>query len=198
MTSSISTHLAQPWLAHQLTKDYRIEDVWLLPIVLDDAHQVDDVQQTFVQAIRQIETQGFAGWLFKFRKWLGQVFGWDEPTDSQKMKPPGLLKARYNQLTKTDSLPTGGFQHFDQVYALDSEALLEIENNTVKAAMHFGLIHEGNIRRAQMTIYVKPNGLFGQLYMLAIKPFRHWIVYPKLLQAVANQWKLNQEQRLKN
>ncbi|UXX80473.1 DUF2867 domain-containing protein [Reichenbachiella carrageenanivorans] len=196
MTNAISAHLAEFWLAHQITKDYRIEDTWLLPIELREEHLIGEVQDTFVQAISQIETKGFAGWLFKLRVWLGQLFHWDEPVNSSKTKPVGLLKTRYNQLTKTESLPAvGDFQHFDSVYVLDNEALLEIENKTVQAAIHFGLIQKGATRQVQMTIYVKPNGLFGQLYMLAIKPFRHWIVYPTLLQAVAKQWKQNQKRQ---
>jgi hypothetical protein len=32
-----------------------------------------------------------------------------------------------------------------------------------------------------MAVLVKPNGLFGNAYMAAIRPFRHLIVYPPLL-----------------
>ena len=35
-----------------------------------------------------------------------------------------------------------------------------------------------------MAALVKPNGLFGRLYMAAIKPFRYLIVYP----AMTRQW----------
>lgn len=39
-----------------------------------------------------------------------------------------------------------------------------------------------------MTVYVKPKGVFGYLYMLAIKPFRLLIVYPTLMKALKMQW----------
>ena len=32
-----------------------------------------------------------------------------------------------------------------------------------------------------MAILVKPNGMKGSAYMAAIKPFRHLIVYPQML-----------------
>jgi Protein of unknown function (DUF2867) len=35
--------------------------------------------------------------------------------------------------------------------------------------------------RAHMAVYVKPNGLLGSVYMAAIRPFRHLIVYPPML-----------------
>ena len=39
-----------------------------------------------------------------------------------------------------------------------------------------------------MTVYVKPKGIFGSLYMLAIKPLRLLIVYPILMKALKIQW----------
>jgi len=37
-------------------------------------------------------------------------------------------------------------------------------------------------------VLVKTNGLFGQLYMLGIRPFRHVGVYPVLLREIENRW----------
>jgi len=36
---------------------------------------------------------------------------------------------------------------------------------------------------------VKPNGLFGELYMAAIKPFRHLIVYPPAIREIERRWR---------
>jgi hypothetical protein len=48
--------------------------------------------------------------------------------------------------------------------------------------MHVGLVVDAAIGfRAQLAVLVKPNHLFGEAYMVAIKPFRHLIVYPRLL-----------------
>jgi hypothetical protein len=39
-----------------------------------------------------------------------------------------------------------------------------------------------------MAVYVKPNGLLGSVYMAAIRPFRHLIVYPPLMQQIERDW----------
>jgi hypothetical protein len=40
-----------------------------------------------------------------------------------------------------------------------------------------------------MAVLVKPNGLFGNLYMAAIRPFRHLIVYPPLMRRIEREWR---------
>ena len=39
-----------------------------------------------------------------------------------------------------------------------------------------------------MAVYVKPNGLLGEVYMAAIRPFRYLIVYPPMLRDMARRW----------
>jgi hypothetical protein len=39
-----------------------------------------------------------------------------------------------------------------------------------------------------MAVLVKPNGLLGTAYMAAIKPFRHWIVYPPAIRRIERSW----------
>jgi hypothetical protein len=46
--------------------------------------------------------------------------------------------------------------------------------------------------RGQMAVLVKPNGLFGKLYMAGIAPFRYLIVYPPLMRDIAQTWRANQ------
>lgn len=156
---------------------------------MEEEDSVADVLDTFVYAIGQIGKTGAAGQLFKLRSWLGEIFHWEEePVPREKVKP-GLIKTRYARLENIapGDLPKGGFDSFDLVYQLAEESLLEIENKTVQAALHFGKTKSADSHSAQMAICVKPNGYFGHLYMLAIKPFRHYIVYPTLLNALARQ-----------
>ena len=48
--------------------------------------------------------------------------------------------------------------------------------------MHLGWVSDGDGGyRGQMAVLVKPNGLFGDAYMAAIRPFRRLIVYPLML-----------------
>ncbi len=39
-----------------------------------------------------------------------------------------------------------------------------------------------------MAVLVKPNGFFGNVYMAAIRPFRHLIVYPPMLRYLGREW----------
>jgi hypothetical protein len=40
-----------------------------------------------------------------------------------------------------------------------------------------------------MAVLVKPNGALGRAYMLAIKPFRHLVVYPAMLRRIGRDWR---------
>jgi uncharacterized protein DUF2867 len=59
--------------------------------------------------------------------------------------------------------------------------------------MH-GVLHLGWVRqrdgvyRGQMAVLVKPNGVLGRAYMLAIKPFRYLVIYPRLLRGWERAW----------
>ncbi len=39
-----------------------------------------------------------------------------------------------------------------------------------------------------MAVYVKPNGLLGNAYMAAIKPFRYLVVYPQMMRTIERRW----------
>jgi hypothetical protein len=41
-----------------------------------------------------------------------------------------------------------------------------------------------------MAVLVKPNGLVGNAYMAAIRPFRHLIVYPAMMRQIEREWLL--------
>ena len=47
-----------------------------------------------------------------------------------------------------------------------------------------------------MTVLVKPNGLLGEAYMLAIKPFRYLIVYPAMLRRLEEAWEEGRATRI--
>ncbi len=56
--------------------------------------------------------------------------------------------------------------------------------------MHIGWVpDQTDGYRRQMAVYVKPNGLLGNGYMAAIKPFRHLIVYPQLMRQIEQTWR---------
>lgn len=121
---------------------------------------------------------------------LGRVFNWDERKDQAEIVS-GSIRERYAKkyhLTFND-LPAPGVGNFIPVYRLELESLSEIENTTVHAAIHLGKVEsKGETSTVQMTIYVKAKGVFGKAYMLLIRPFRLYIIYPAMLKTIEHQW----------
>ena len=82
-----------------------------------------------------------------------------------------------------DALP------FTSLYLLEDEWAAEIANRTMHGVMHIGRVPDATGGfRAQMAVYVKPNGLLGSAYMAVIRPFRHLIVYPLMLRERGRNW----------
>ncbi len=183
------THRARPWRIHSLATDFRLEDVWALPT----PGGPDDFPY-LVEGIAEGATgdspSRAARLLWAVRWKLGEIFGWDEeyqgaaaarrptirdrlPTDMQAV-PPG---------PEFDVLP------FRPVYLLPDEFAAEIANRTVHGIMHLGWVPDGEGGyRGEMAVYVKPNGLFGEAYMAAIKPFRYLVVYPPMMRQLERTW----------
>jgi hypothetical protein len=83
---------------------------------------------------------------------------------------------------------------FTSLYLTDDEFAAEIANQTMHGVLHLGWVAEGGGGyRGQMAVYVRPNGLLGNAYMAAIKPFRHLVVYPQMLRARERRWRERQD-----
>ncbi len=179
-----------PWKVHNLLKDFRIEDVWLLPIVLDQDDTLTDVLEQVIATKKKTAEAGLVGVLFKFRMYLGNVFNWDNKVSTTKIIT-GEIGERYAKAESLnlEDLPQTKVDDFVPVYFLENELLLELENSIVQAAIHLGKTEEPqNKYQVNMTVYVKPKGVFGRLYMMAINPFRWLIIYPTFMKALKIQW----------
>ena len=67
---------------------------------------------------------------------------------------------------------------------------METANRTVHGVLHLGWVpDETGGYRGQMAVLVKPNGLLGNAYMAAIRPFRHLIVYPTMMREFEREWR---------
>lgn len=191
-------HLKQPWRVHRLLPDLRIEDVWVLPVEMEPDQNVGELNDAFVRALEETATTGVAGWLFQLRFFLGKLFGWEDGSEDSEGLPRGSIRERYARQEQLSTLDVNAnsYGSFVPVYYLKGEMLSEIENATVLAAAHLGRVSKENGKYGvQMTIYVKPKGLFGELYMQIIKPFRWFIVYPMMLKIIGRQWEKYQLQR---
>jgi hypothetical protein len=182
-----STHSSRPWRIHELTRDFRLEDVWALPTP-GGADDFPRLVQQFASGDPAESSSALARALFAIRWKVGDLLGWDGsdsglgsrvPTLRDRL-PADLREARGPEF---DPLP------FTSLYLLDDEWAAEIANRTVHGVMHIGWVADGRGGyRGEMAVLVKPNGLLGAVYMVAIKPFRHLIVYPRMLQDIERDW----------
>src|SRR5438270_12518186 len=187
-----TAHTSRPWRIHELTRDFRLEDVWELPWRggPDDFPRAvqliasGDLSHSSSRAVRTLSS---------IRSKLGAVLGWDDPDAGVGSRVPSLrdrLPADLRNAPRPDfdALP------FSSLYLLDDEFAAEIANRTVHGVIHIGWVPDGTGGfRGQMAILVKPNGLLGTAYMAAIKPFRYLIVYPALLRGWERAWRRRSE-----
>ena len=185
-----SEHLKHPWKVHDLLTDFEIEDVWHIPVELEASHSLKLFHEQFRQATKELTIKGPAGWLFQFRFFLGKIFKWEREIKHETLRP-GSLRERYamSEGLSFKDFPSPGNLSFIPVYEFVDESLAEIENATVHGAIHFGRIScKKNIFTITMTVYVKPKEFLGRIYMLIIKPFRLFIVYPTMMRMVKSNW----------
>jgi len=184
-----TAHTGRPWRVHELTPDFRVEDVWALPTPggPDDLHLLvegiaaSDPAQSSSRAARAL-------WAIRWK--LGEWFGWDDPDAGVGSRVPTLRDRLPADLRDGPTGPVFESAPFSSLYLLDDEFAAEVANRTVHGVLHLGWVADGSGGyHAQMAVLVKPNGLFGELYMAAIKPFRHLIVYPPAIREIERQWR---------
>jgi hypothetical protein len=181
-------HSSRPWRIHELTRDFRLEDVWALPT----PGGPDDLPR-LVQQIAAGDTSTnpsrAARALFAIRWKVGELLGWDEPDAGRGSRVPTLRDRLPVDLREAPG-PDFAALPFTSLYLLEHEWAAEIVNRTVHGVMHIGWVPDGTSGyRGQMAVLVKPNGLLGTAYMAAIRPFRHLIVYPPLMREIEREWR---------
>jgi hypothetical protein len=182
-----TAHTSRPWRIHEIAPDFRLEDVWLLSVGggegdfprLIERLASSDPSQSSSRVVRT---------LFSIRWKVGGLLGWDDPDAGVGARVPTLRDRLPADLRDTATGPELDALPFNSLYLLDDEWAAETANQTVHGVMHMGWVpdtHGGyNI---QMAVLVKPNGLFGNGYMAAIRPFRHLLVYPPMLREIERE-----------
>lgn len=182
-----TAHTARPWRIHEIAPDFRLEDVWALPTPggPDDFPLLVEA----VAAGTPSQSAVFRA-LFAIRWKIGGLLGWDDPERGIGSRVPTLRERLPQDLRDGPSGPPIEGYPFSSLYLTDDEWALEIANQTVHGIAHVGWVRDGDGYRGQMAVLVKPNGLLGAAYMLAIKPFRHLMVYPALLRDIERDWRV--------
>ncbi|HEV2812988.1 MAG TPA: DUF2867 domain-containing protein [Solirubrobacteraceae bacterium] len=184
-----TAHTSRPWRIHELTRDFRLEDVWELPTPggPDDFPRLVDLL-TALDPSRS--SSGPVRALFAIRWKIGELLGLDDPAGGLGSRVPTLRDRMPADLRDAPTGPQPEGLPFEPLYLLDDEWAGEIANRTVHGVIHVGWVpDEDGGYHGQMAIYVKRNGLLGSVYMAAIAPFRHLVVYPPLLSEVGRAWR---------
>jgi Protein of unknown function (DUF2867) len=186
-----TAHTSRPWRIHELTGDFRLEDVWALPtpggpddfprLVQWWASRGDPSQASASCTVRTL-------WAIRWK--VGELLGWDGTPAGHGSERPTLRDRLPADLREAPSGPDFAALPFTSLYLTGDEWAAEIVNRTVHGVMHLGWVPDGTGGyRGQMAVLVKPNGLLGTGYMAAITPFRHLIVYPPMLREIGRGWR---------
>ena len=183
-----TAHTSRPWRIHELTRDFRLEDVWALPTPggPHDFHRLVRLMASF-DAARS--SSGAVRALFAIRWRLGELLGLDRPESGVGSRVPSLRERLPEDLRGLPVGPVSDKSPFRPLYLTDDEWALEVANRSVHGVLHLGWVLEADGgHRGQMAVLVKRNGLLGAAYMAAIAPFRHLIVYPRMMRDIGQRW----------
>ena len=182
-------HAAHPWRIREIAGDFRLEDAWVLP-VRGTRGQFAELLALF-DRVDPRAASGPSRWLFALRDRLGRWLGWDDaPSDPWPI--PGCRETTLRERLPADLPPAevgDGGRMFAPVFATPTEWVAELSNATVHAAVQLGWVPDADgTWRGRLGVYTKPRGWLGRLYMAAIAPFRHFIVYPALIRSLGRAW----------
>jgi Protein of unknown function (DUF2867) len=185
-----TAHTSQPWRIHEIAHDFRVEDVWALPTPGGPG----DFSRLMGMATSTDPERGSSAIvraLFAFRWKVGALLGWDREGSGTGARVATLRDRLPADLRDCAPAPElGGSLPFSSLYLTDNEWAAEIANRTMHGVMHLGWVPDAaGGYRGQMAVLVKRNGLLGHVYMAAILPFRHFIVYPRMLDEFGRRWR---------
>lgn len=184
-----AAHRATPWRVHAIAHDFHLEDVWAFDLRDRAPGDVRDFLDCFWGVMGSLSGQ----WLAQARVRVGRALGWDD--HDLTLPIPGCRETsvsarladddRARNLAASDApspLPT---PKINTVYVFADEALYELSNDTIHALLHVAVTGA----RATLAVYVKSRGMFSHLYMAAIWPARHLVLYPALIRKIDQTWR---------
>lgn len=180
-----ATFRRQAWRIHELATDFEVEDSWWIPTPgagRDDFAQV----RAAVEKGSDIDTFGpLVRGLFAVRWWLGVRLGWDRAGSGLDERVPSLRRR-----LPADLVPAAADRQdlLSPVYVTDDEAVSEMASSTVHGLLHLGW-DAGDEPGLLVTVLTRTSGRVGALYMRAIAPFRHVIVWPALTTSWERAWR---------
>jgi Protein of unknown function (DUF2867) len=185
---SASEYGALPLRVHTLLAGVPLHDVWAVDLPPRREGAPVDGFHRLLSPDRLIGgLPAPARALLDLRFFLGRVFRLED-------QPKGADGASFAQgLTAEDRarsslVPGTSDGLFRVVYRFENEALLEMHNRTVHAALLMSLGETEAGHRLYLAVYVCKGGWITPVYMALIDPFRRWIIYPALLKNIRAIW----------
>jgi hypothetical protein len=184
MRASPAEYLNLQLRAHELLHGIPLYDVSIVELPGGGAGRS-------VADIRALESSAapshVASALYGVRRLLGRVFGWDRV----QMQPEDSLMSRLSERDRRDSeivpgTPDGAFR---VLYQFPGEALGEIRNGTVQGYVCVALARIATGYRLYWAVYVRPVSWVTRPYLIAIEPFRRFILYPAMFRRIRRAWR---------
>src|SRR2546423_11356968 len=149
---------SRPWRIHELTGDFRVEDVWALPT----PGGPDDFPR-LVQLAASLDpsrsSSAAARTLFAIRWKVGELLGLDDPEAGLGSRVATLRDRLPADLRDAPSRPDFDPLPFTPLYLLDDERAAEIANGTIHGVMHIGWVRDGSGGcRRPIAPFVQPCG----------------------------------------
>jgi hypothetical protein len=183
-----TAHTSRPWRIHEITRDFRLEDVWELP-GRGDPSDFPRLVHLIASGDPSRGSSRSARMLWAMRWKLGKLLGLDAPDAGVGSRVPTLRDRLPVDLRDAPAGPDFDALPFASLYLIDDEWAAEVANRTIHGVLHIGLVPDpAGGCRAQMAVLVKPNGTLGAAYLAAIRPFRHLVVYPAMMREGRDLW----------
>ena len=139
-----TAHTERPWRIHELTPDFRVEDVWAFRTPgagPDDFPTMLAAMRTAGGFARQPSPVRF---LFAVRWKLGTLLGWDAPSAGVGRRVASLRDRLPRDLRDAPQGPDNDNMPLKAIYELDMESARELANKTVHTVMHLGWVRGAN------------------------------------------------------
>jgi hypothetical protein len=183
MRASPAEYLSLKLRAHELLHDVPLYDVTVVDLPGGGAGRtVADIRALESAAAPSRIVNVFLGVRFV----LGRVFGWDRV----RMPVEASLLSQLSERDRRDSQIVPGTPQgpFLVLYQFPTETLREIRNATVHGWVCLALARIATGYRLYFAVYVLPVSWITRPYLIAIEPFRRFMVYPAMLRRIRRAW----------
>ena len=183
MLASAVEYLSLNLRAHELLHDIPLYDVSVVDLPGGGAgRSVADIHALESAAA----PSRVANAIYGLRHFLGRVLGWDRV----QVRPEDSLLSRLSERDRRDSEITPGTPvgSFLLLYQFPGEALSETRNATVHGYVCTALARTATGYRLYWGVYVRPVSWLTRPYLIAIEPFRRFILYPAMLRRIRRAW----------